>query len=291
MNITYDYYKIFYYVAKYKSFTKAANILLNNQPNITRSMNKLESQLGCKLLIRSNKGITLTPEGEKLFSHVEIAFKQLHDAELELANDKTLQSGIVTIGASETALHGFLLQKLRTFHNKYPNIRIRITNHSTPEAVKALKNGIIDFAVVTSPSDVKHPLKEISLKYFKEILICSKKYNELSNGIYHLKELKKYPIICLGKGTKTYEFFSNIFLKYGLSFQPDIEVATTDLILPMVKNELGIGFIPENFIKNNNEIIKVNLAEKIPNRSISLIKDINKPLRIAARELEKLLYQ
>ena len=59
----------------------------------------------------------------------------------------------------------------------------------------------------------------------------------------------------------------------------------------MVKNELGIGFIPENFIKNNNEIIKVNLAEKIPNRSISLIKDINKPLSIAARELEKLLYQ
>ena len=126
---------------------------------------------------------------------------------------------------------------------------------------------------------------------WKQLQEDSKKYNELSNGIYHLKELKKYPIICLGKGTKTYEFFSNIFLKYGLSFQPDIEVATTDLILPMVKNELGIGFIPENFIKNNNEIIKVNLAEKIPNRSISLIKDINKPLSIAARELEKLLYQ
>ena len=47
MEINYDYYRIFYYVAKYKSFTQAAHVLLNNQPNITRSMNNLENQLGC----------------------------------------------------------------------------------------------------------------------------------------------------------------------------------------------------------------------------------------------------
>ena len=46
--ITYDYYRIFYFVAQYHSFTKAAEILKNNQPNITRCMNNLESELGCK---------------------------------------------------------------------------------------------------------------------------------------------------------------------------------------------------------------------------------------------------
>ena len=49
--ITYDYYRIFYFVAQYHSFTKAAEILKNNQPNITRCMNNLESELGCKLFI------------------------------------------------------------------------------------------------------------------------------------------------------------------------------------------------------------------------------------------------
>lgn len=48
--ISYDYYRIFYYVAQYKSFTKAAQMLDNNQPNITRCMNNLESEIGCKLL-------------------------------------------------------------------------------------------------------------------------------------------------------------------------------------------------------------------------------------------------
>ena len=77
MNINYDYYRIFYYVAKYGNFTQAANILLNNQPNITRSIKKLENELGCTLFVRSNRGATLTPEGEKLFAHVSVAVEQL----------------------------------------------------------------------------------------------------------------------------------------------------------------------------------------------------------------------
>ena len=64
--ITYDYYRIFYFVAQYHSFTKAAEVLGNNQPNITRCMNNLEHELNCKLFVRSNRGVTLTPEGTRL---------------------------------------------------------------------------------------------------------------------------------------------------------------------------------------------------------------------------------
>ena len=98
MEITYDYYRIFYYAAKYKSFSKAAEILMSNQPNITHFMNNLENQLGCRLFIRSNRGVTLTREGEKLYKHVTIAYQHFQMAELELANDKSLQSGIITVG-------------------------------------------------------------------------------------------------------------------------------------------------------------------------------------------------
>ena len=76
MNVNYEYYKIFYYVAKYSNFTKAAHALGNSQPNITRAMNCLEQQLGCSLFIRNNRGIQLTPEGEKLYTHVSVAMSQ-----------------------------------------------------------------------------------------------------------------------------------------------------------------------------------------------------------------------
>ena len=85
---TYDYYRIFYHVAQQHSFTKAAEVLHNNQPNITRCMNNLETELGCHLFVRSNRGVSLTPEGQKLFNHVAIAFEQLELGETELKRDQ-----------------------------------------------------------------------------------------------------------------------------------------------------------------------------------------------------------
>lgn len=56
MNISYDSYRVFYYVAKYHSFTQAAVVLMSNQPNVTRTIKNLEQALGCKLFIRSSRG-------------------------------------------------------------------------------------------------------------------------------------------------------------------------------------------------------------------------------------------
>ena len=91
MYVDWEYYKIFYYVAKYQNFTKAARVLGNNQPNITHSMNRLESQLNCVLFTRSNRGVTLTPEGEMLYSRIASAAVQIQDAEEELSASATLE--------------------------------------------------------------------------------------------------------------------------------------------------------------------------------------------------------
>ena len=105
MYVDWEYYKIFYYVAKYQNFTKAARVLGNNQPNITHSMNRLESQLNCVLFIRSNRGVTLTPEGEMLYSRIASAAVQIQDAEEELSASATLEHGAICISATETALN------------------------------------------------------------------------------------------------------------------------------------------------------------------------------------------
>ena len=70
MYISYDYYRIFYYVAKYGNVSRAAEVLLSNQPNLTRTIKKLESELGCPLFLRSRRGMKLTPEGRQLYDHL-----------------------------------------------------------------------------------------------------------------------------------------------------------------------------------------------------------------------------
>ena len=63
MNISYDYYRVFYFAAIHGSFTRAAAALMTNQPNVTRIISNLEGELGCPLFTRSKRGVALTPEG------------------------------------------------------------------------------------------------------------------------------------------------------------------------------------------------------------------------------------
>lgn len=291
MNINYDYYKVFYYVAKYKSITKASIFLVNNQPNITRIIKTLEYELGCTLFIRSRQGVKLTPEGEKLFDHIKIAVEQIEAGEKEIALDRDLESGTIFIGTSEIALHSFLLPVLKEYKQKYPKVRICISNYTTPQAISALKEGIADIAVITSPVEITSNLECTVIKRFKEIAVCGSAFLELLKQKLSLEELAEYPLISMDKTTKTYEFYSNFFLKEGIDFSPSIEVATIDQILPLVKINLGIGFVPEIFLENKAEekIYRLNLKEKIPERNICFVKRKKHYLSIAAQELENMI--
>ena len=164
--ISYDYYKIFYYVAKCGSFTRAADILLSNQPNLTRAIKNLEQELGCTLFERSNKGVKLTDAGEHLFLHVSAAVEHFQAAEAEITENQSLQRGILSIGASEIALRCFLLPILNRFSQRYPNVRIKISNISSPQALSMLKSNLIDLAIVTSPIEQFQEISQQTLKTF-----------------------------------------------------------------------------------------------------------------------------
>ena len=84
-------------------------------------MNCLEQQLNTTLFIRTNRGVQLTPEGERFYIHVLGAMEQFQAAaEEELADSSGLSPQSIAFGASETALNIFLLDKLKNFHMTYP---------------------------------------------------------------------------------------------------------------------------------------------------------------------------
>lgn len=288
--ISYDYYRIFYYVAQYHSFTKAAEILENNQPNITRCMNNLEHDLNCKLFIRSNRGVTLTPEGQTLYEHVAIACRQFQLGEEKLQKNQSLEHGLATIGASETALRLMLLDKLQTFHEHYPKVRLHISNYTTPQAITALEKGLVDFAIITSPAVIKKPLHKIPLYSFHEILIGGFKYAGLGTQVHSLHDLTDIPLISLGNNTSTRELYLQYYSSHNLPFQPDMEAATTDQILPMVEHNLGIGFYPEKLAAEplaQGKITQIHLSEPLPERQICLIYSTVQPQSIAVRTLQE----
>ena len=289
MYISYDYYRVFYYVAKYGNITQAAKLMLNSQPNLPRTIKSLEAELGCALFSRSNQGMKLTPEGERLFEHIRIAFENIEAGEAEIIESRNLEKGTVFVAASEVALHCVLLPVLKQYRTLYPGIRLKISNHSTPQAVDAIKNGIADIAVVTTPTLPSAMTEEVTVRKFHEVAVCSAAFSELLGEKVGFAELLSYPMISLGTQTKSFELYSEFFAEEGLHYHPETEAATADQILPMVKADLGIGFIPREFLQGVEGVFVIETEKSLPEREIRIVKRHEQTLSIAAKELERLI--
>lgn len=294
MNSNFEYYKIFYYVAKYENLTKAATALKTSQPAVTRTIHKLEGELGCRLFTRSKTGMKLTPEGRTFYGYVAAGCAQFFKGENDLSNLISLENGTIYISATETALHCYLFQAMEEFNSLYPNVRFKILNNSTTESVNAVKEGKVDLAFVSANLQVAKPLRMKILRKYRDILIAGKRFEELKAGKEELslKELVSYPWISLTAETISRRFLNEYFEKNSLTFTPDMELATTDMILPAVKHNLGLGFIPAEFADSelkSGQVFEIKVKEKLPERNIVLIYDMEYPQSIAAKEFQKFL--
>ena len=294
MYLSLDSYRVFYYVAQYRSFTKAAQILYSNQPNVTRTIKNLENALGCRLFIRSSRSVQLTPEGEELFAHICPAMEQIRTGEETVLMHSSLQAGTISIGASEIALHRILLPALEPFRRAYPGIRLRIFNSNTQQAVSTLRERLVDFSLVTPPIQQSELFLQTELAAFSEVPVCGSAYADLAEETLTLEQLAASPLISLCKGTSTHQLYADWFQTQGLVFSPDIEAATADQILPMVRANLGIGFVPEHTASeaaDDGSITILRLQDRPPERTIVLLKRKDTPLSVAAEKLEQILLQ
>lgn len=139
MTANLEYYRVFYYVARCSSVTKAAAALSLSQPAVSQSIRQLEKALGSSLFVRSARGISLTAEGKILYEYVEKGYSAFLAGEKRLLQMQNLECGEITIGASDMTLRFFLLPYLERFHEKYPGVRFQITNGPTPATMGLLK--------------------------------------------------------------------------------------------------------------------------------------------------------
>ena len=115
MNQNLSSYWIFYTVANAGNISKAAKELYISQPAISKSIQKLEESLNCKLFSRSSRGVILTDEGTLLYGHVKEAFETLNLGEDKLKRSIELGVGHLKIGVSSTLCKYLLLPYLKEF--------------------------------------------------------------------------------------------------------------------------------------------------------------------------------
>ena len=149
MDINYELYRVFYYVAASLSFSEASKQLFISQSAVSQSVKVLEKKLGLTLFNRSTKRVQLTPEGEILLRYVEPAVHLIQRGEAQLMESGTLGGGQLRIGASDTICRYFLIPYLSQFHKSFPNVHIKVTNQTSTKCVDLLESGQVDLIVTT----------------------------------------------------------------------------------------------------------------------------------------------
>ena len=144
MDINYELYKVFYYVAISLSFSDASKQLFISQSAVSQSVKVLEKKLGITLFIRSTKRVQLTPEGETLLRHIEPAMNLIKRGEAQIMEASNLGGGQLRIGASDTICRYYLVPFLNKFHKTYPNVHIKVTNQTSTKCVDLLEMGQVD---------------------------------------------------------------------------------------------------------------------------------------------------
>lgn len=285
MDINLELYKVFYHVVKTGSISKASQELFISQPAVSQSIKQLESKLGGQLFFRTPKGINLTPEGEVLYKYIEQGYNMIQLAESKFAEAINLDAGEIRIGASDMTLKYFLLPHLEEFHKHYPKVRIKVTNGPSPETVACLKSGLIDFGVASLPLSDDSAVDVTDAMEIQDSFIANFKFGHLASRKVPLEELMEYPVIMLEKKTSTRRYIDNFFASNGVTIIPEIELATSDLLVQFARRGLGISCVVRNFAETdleNGSLFELDLAKKIKPRQIGIIKLKNTPLSAAA---------
>jgi len=292
MNIDLEYYRIFYYVAKAGSFTQAGEDLCISQPAVSQAIKLLETNLGSRLFIRIPKGVRLTPEGEVLYNYVQRGYEFMLMGEAKFQKMLDLENGEIRIGASDMTLQFYLLPYLEKFHEKFPKIKVIVTNAPTPETLDFLYEGKIDFGIVSEPFEAKSDIVITRVREIQDIFVAGSRFNNLNGKILNYKELENLPIICLERNTSTRKYIDEFLQDNNVVLMPEFELAMSDIIVKFAGRNLGVGCVVSDFAHDaisDGTLFELQFDMKIPKRNFCIITGTNNPISTAAKELLAML--
>ena len=273
-----DLYKIFFYVGKNKSISKAAKELFMTQPAVSQAIMQIERELETQLFHRMPRGVRLTQEGEHLFEYIQSAMHFIEAGEEKLLEFKGMTVGELKIGVGDTISRYFLLPFLEHFHSRYPKIKLKIINGTTFEICSSLKERELDIAFCNFP--LEDPMLDMRpCMDVHDVFVCGDKFRFLLNRPIALKELLDIPLITLESKANSRKYMEAFLLSKGIEISPEFELGSHDLLLEFARINLGVACVTREFSMEYIEkglLYEIELQENIPKRSIGVcyVKDV-----------------
>ena len=287
MNQNLSSYRIFYTVANTGNISKAAKELYISQPAISKSIQKLEESVGCKLFSRSSRGVVLTDEGKLLYEHVSEAFETLTMGEEKLKRSIELGVGHLKIGVSSTLCIYLLLPYLKEFIRQNPHISISISCQSTNDTLKLLEDNKIDIGLIGKPENLKNIHFDF-LEEIEDIFVAAKDYlrNLKARGIQKDHILQSSTLMLLDKNNMTRQYIDDYLQENQIIIKDSIDISDMDLLIDFARIGVGVACVIKNFVREdleNGTLMEIPLGFPIHKREVGFAyKTTTKPSKSLA---------
>lgn len=287
MNQNLSSYRIFYTVANTGNISKAAKELYISQPAISKSIQKLEESVGCKLFSRSSRGVVLTDEGKLLYEHVSEAFETLTMGEEKLKRSIELGVGHLKIGVSSTLCKYLLLPYLKEFIRQNPHISISISCQSTNDTLKLLEDNKIDIGLIGKPENLKNIHFDF-LEEIEDIFVAAKDYlrNLKARGIQKDHILQSSTLMLLDKNNMTRQYIDDYLQENQIIIKDSIDISDMDLLIDFARIGVGVACVIKNFVREdleNGTLVEIPLGFPIYKREVGFAyKTTTKPSKSLA---------
>lgn len=279
-------------VAEIGCFTRASHFLHISQPALTRRIKRLEESLGALLFERSTRNIKLTSVGREFLPKAKNLIDLYEISILSIKKMATHQSGVIALSCLPTAASYFLPAVIGDYNNHYPNIRIRILEHSASDCLEAVLNGDAEFGI--NMINITHPNIDFTpLVNEPFVLACRRDHELAQKPLVQWEDLNRLKLIGVRRSSGNRALIDQALESAGVRPNWFYEVRHLSTSLGMVEAGLGVAVVPSLAMPTDEDHVLVSrpLVEPVVRRTLGLVQRRESALSPAAEKFKEMLLQ
>jgi DNA-binding transcriptional LysR family regulator len=276
--------QVFLTIAQERSFSRAAEKLLRTQPAVSLALQRLEQELGQKLIDRSGKDLMLTDAGQVVIEYARRFQSLQQEMENSLAELRDNSAGRLAIGANEsTAL--YLLRHIERYRALYPKVKVQIRRSLSSKVPDELLDGILELGVISyDPADERLRSKVIYTDALA--FVVSPRHRLANRKSVSIRDLGSENFIAHNVVSPYRETVLREFQARKVPLNMDVEMPTIETIRKLVQSDFGVAFLPRMCVEDEIDqgtLREVRVKELHVERKIRLVYPTRRALSHAAR--------
>ena len=282
--------QVFLAIATEKSFSRAADRLLRTQPAVSLALQRLETELGEKLIDRSAKDLVLTDAGRTVLDYARRFENLRHEMENSLAELRDNSAGTLTVGANEsTSL--YLLRHIENFRKLHPKINVRVRRSLSSKIPNELLDGNLELGVISyDPPDER--LTSTVIYTDALAFVVSPKHRLANRKTVSISDLSAETFIAHNVISPYRDVVIRAFTERRVPLNMPVEMPTIETIRKLVQNNQGVAFLPRMCVEQEiqqGSLCEITVTEMKLERKIRLVYPARRALSHAAKAFLELV--